>query len=87
MDTEMRRRNDDTTPEIHDKQCELYRNMSEAEKLKLVFQTYRAGRRLAMTGLRIRHPEADEREIHRLWARRHLGADLFDEVFGAIRCE
>ncbi len=87
MDIEMQRRSDDTAPEIHDKQCELYRNMSEAEKLKLVFQTYRAGRRLAMTGLRIRHPEADEREIRRLWARQHLGAELFDEAFGAVSCE
>lgn len=77
----------DTAPDAQNVQCELYRGMSEAEKLRLVFETYRAGKRLAVTGLRIRHPEADEAEIERLWARQHLGTDLFDAAYGALACE
>lgn len=87
MELEPNHRNDDTTPEARNVQCELYRGMSEAEKLRRIFETYRAGKRLAMTGLRMRHPEASEEEIGRLWARQHLGAELFDEAYGALSCE
>jgi hypothetical protein len=87
MRSQPNRRTSDTTPEARDIQCELYRGMSEAEKLRLVFETYHAGRRLAMTGLRLRHPEADEAELERLWARQHLGGKLFDEAYGALSCE
>ena len=61
--------------------------MSEAQKLRLVFETYRAGKRLAMTGLRMRHPETSAEEIRRLWANQHLGTELFDEAYGALSCE
>ena len=63
MEPKSNRRTDDTAPEARSVQCELYRGMSEAEKIRLVFETYHAGKRLATTGLRIRHPEADEAEI------------------------
>ena len=84
MEPQSNRRTDDTAPEARSVQCELYRGMSEAEKLRLVFETYHAGKRLATTGLRIRHPEADEAEIGRLWARQHLGVELFDAAYGAL---
>jgi len=87
MEPQPNRRTDDTAPEARNVQCELYRGMSQAEKLRLVFETYRAGRRLAMTGLRMRHPEAGAEDISRLWARQHLGAELFDEAYGALSCE
>lgn len=87
MESQPNRRTDDTTPEARNVQCELYRGMSEAQKLRLVFETYRAGKRLAMTGLRMRHPETSAEEIRRLWARQHLGAELFDEAYGALSCE
>lgn len=64
-------------------QYDLYRRMSPAEKLGLVFSTYQAGRELAMAGLRARHPEADAEELWRLWARQHLGAELFEAAYGA----
>ena len=87
MDRRPRRRRSDTGPAARSVQCELYRGMSEAEKLRLVFETYHAGQRLALTGLRMRHPEAGEEEVRRLWARQHLGADLFDAAYGALSCE
>lgn len=64
-------------------QYDLYRRMSPAEKLGLVFSTYEAGRELAIAGLRTRHPQADADELWRLWARQHLGADLFEAAYGA----
>ena len=87
MEPQPNRLTDDTTAEVRNVQCELYRGMSEAEKLTLVFATYHAGKRLAVMGLRMRHPEAGEAEIERLWARQHLGDDLFDKAYGALSRE
>jgi hypothetical protein len=64
-------------------QIERYRGMSPERKLGLVFRTYEAGRELAMAGLRQRHPQAEDEDLWRLWARQHLGDDLFDAVYGA----
>ncbi|MHC4518227.1 MAG: hypothetical protein ACYTAS_06545 [Planctomycetota bacterium] len=87
MDAQAKRQADDTSPEMRQVQYELYRGMSEAEKVRCVFETYRAGQRLAMTGIRMRHPEASEEEVRRRWAREHLGAELFDAAYGALSCE
>jgi hypothetical protein len=37
---------------------------------------------LALAGLRRRHPEANEHELHRLLADLVLGAELATEVYG-----
>ena len=87
MDAQARGRTDDTSSETRNVQYDIYRGMSEADKLRLVFETYRTGRRLAMTGIRMRHPEASDGEVRRLWARRHLGAELFDRAYGVLSCE
>ena len=73
----------DTATDPASVQHDLYRRMSPAEKLGLVFSTYEAGRELAMAGLRTRHPQADAGELWRLWARQHLGAELFEAAYGA----
>jgi hypothetical protein len=57
--------------------------MSSARKFELIFDTYEMGKQLAMAGLRLRHPDATEKELRRLWAQQHLGRDLFEEVYGA----
>ncbi len=72
----------DTTPEARRVQYDLYRRMSSARKFQLIFDTYEMGKQLAMAGLRMRHPDATEEELWRLWAQEHLGRDLFDEVYG-----
>jgi hypothetical protein len=40
------------------------------------------GQQLAMAGLRQLHPEADENQIWHLWAKQHLGDELYEEVYG-----
>ena len=87
MDAQVAWQADDTSPELRRVQVELYRGMSEVEKVRCVFETYRAGRRLAMTGIRMRCPEASEEDVRRLWARQHLGEDLFDAAYGALSRE
>lgn len=72
----------DTSKESADIVTEIYRKMSPSKKIGLIFRAMRTGRQLAMAGLRQRHPEANEQEIWHLWAKQHLGEELYHEVYG-----
>jgi hypothetical protein len=72
----------DTTPEAREVQLELYRRMSPARKIELIFDAYRTGRLLAMAGIRMLNPTATEKQIWHIWAKRHLGEDLYNKVYG-----
>jgi hypothetical protein len=72
----------DTTPKARRVQYKLYRGMSVAQKMQLVFDACRTGKLLAMASIRMQDPTLDERQLWRIWARRHLGAELFDKVYG-----
>jgi len=63
-------------------QYEIYRRMSPARKFQLIVDTYEMGKRLALAGLKARHPNANDEELHRLWAQQHLGPELFHKVYG-----
>jgi hypothetical protein len=63
-------------------QCEIYRQMSARRKLEMVFDTYQTGRLLAMAGIRMRNPEATADDLWQIWAREHLGEELFESVYG-----
>ena len=83
MQRQLTRERKSTAPEALRAQYDLYRGMSGARKLELVFETCRTGRELALAGLRMRHPDASEEELWRHWARQHLGTELFEAVYGA----
>jgi len=72
----------DTTPEARRIQYGLYRRMSGAKKIELIFDAYRTGQMLAMAGLRMQHPNTSDEELWHLWARRHLGEKLYNKVYG-----
>jgi len=72
----------DTSPEARRVLYDLYRRMPLGCRLELVFDMCDTGRALAIAGLRIRHPGATEEELQRLWARQHLGQELFERVYG-----
>ena len=72
----------DTSKEAREVITEIYRRMSPAEKLTWIFDAYQAGKVLAIAGLRLRHPEATSEQLHRFWAKQHLGEELFEEVYG-----
>jgi hypothetical protein len=73
----------DTTPEAIEVQYDLYRRMSPAKKIELVFDAYRTGRLLSMAGIRTQNPSASEDEVWHIWAKRHLGEGLYNKVYGA----
>ena len=72
----------DTSPEAEAIQCRLYRNMTVAQKAQRVFSAYRMGKMLSMAGIRMSHPNATEEQIWHLWARCHLGDELYEKVYG-----
>jgi hypothetical protein len=74
----------DTSPEAQQILLDIYRKMSPAVKVRRIFDTYQTGKMLAMAGLRQLHPNATEKQIWLLWAKRHLGEKLFNEVYGTV---
>jgi hypothetical protein len=72
----------DTDPEALAVQYEIYRKMTPARKLEIIFDLYRMGQELVMAGIRMRNPDATDEQVWRLWARQHLGAELFETVYG-----
>ncbi len=77
----------DTSPESLRVLTEIYRKMSPAEKLRRVFSAYETGKALAKAGLRRLHPDASEAQIWHLWARQHLGEELYRQAYGGERHE
>ena len=71
----------DTSAEAQQILCRLYRNMTIAQKAQRVFSAYRLGKMLCMAGLRMAHPDASQEQIWHLWARRHLGDELYEKVY------
>ena len=72
----------DTSKEAQKVLIDIYRDMSYSDKAVRIFEAYETGKVLAMAGLRQLHPDADEKQIWRMWAKRHLGEKLFYEVYG-----
>jgi hypothetical protein len=60
---------------------ELYRRMTPAEKLHRVRALTLMVDRLALTGLRSRHPDEPEGRLMMRLARIRLGADLFERAY------
>jgi len=72
----------DTSPEARRVLYDLCRRMPLGRRLELAFDMCDTGKLLAIAGLRMRHPGASEEELNRLWARQHLGPELFEQVYG-----
>ena len=71
----------DTSAEAEEILCRLYRSMTPAEKAKRIFSAYSMGRTLSMAGIRMDNPDASEEQVWHLWARRHLGDELYEKVY------
>jgi hypothetical protein len=72
----------DTSPEAEKILTELYRDMPVTKKVRLIFQAYNTARQLAMAGIKLSNPNATEKQIWHLWAKKHLGEKLYNEVYG-----
>ena len=77
----------DTHPEIERIQIQHLRQMSAAKKLVWVGEMNRTVRKLAMAGLRQRHPNYTPAQHKRMMADLLLGKELAEKVYGAINVD
>ncbi len=71
----------DTPKEVLKIQYDLYRKMTPSKKFRIICDAYRFGQSLAMAGIRMRFPDANEKEIKQIWAKEHLGEELYNKVY------
>jgi hypothetical protein len=72
----------DTGPEAEQVLIELLRRAPVARKLEMLGQMNAAARMLALQGLRVRHPNANEAQLQRYLADLLLGAELAARAYG-----
>lgn len=77
----------DTDPQAERIQIELLRQMPSWRKMELVTQLTQMWYALALSGLRHRHPEAGDNELHRRLADQILGTELAARVYGPLPAE
>lgn len=74
----------DTTPEAEQILIELLRQAPSWRKMEMVKQLNQTMCALMLSGLRARHPEATEAELHRYLADLILGPELATRVYGPL---
>jgi len=72
----------DTSGEARRVMYDLYRRMGPLTKVELFFDACRTGQLLSMAGIRMQYPSASEDEVWYIWAKRHLGEELYNKVYG-----
>lgn len=72
----------DTNPETEKVQVELLRAMSPAQKFRLLNDLILTGRKLSLSGLHARFPEASPEELRRRLSSLILGPELACKVYG-----
>jgi hypothetical protein len=72
----------DTHPKMEALQIQLLRQASPTRKMNMLAQLNASARRLALTGLRSRYPQAGEDELRRRLAGMLFGDELARKVYG-----
>ena len=75
----------DTSQNANEVLIGIYRKMSAEAKLLQIFDAYQTGKMLAFAGLKERYPRYSEKEIWKLWAKQHLGEQLYNKVYNESR--
>lgn len=75
-------RSADTSPEVEAMVQARWRSMTPAEKLAEIDDLHRSVEEVAMMGIRLRHPEADDREVLIRFAALKYDRALIVEAFG-----
>ena len=76
---------EDTPQKILDVQVDILRKMPPEKKIRLIFEFSEMVKGFARTGLKLRHPNASEEELHRRMASLLLGEELAYKVYGPLK--
>ena len=71
----------DTTADVEQRQVDSWRRLSPVERLRLVSVTTRAVMDLSLAGIRLRHPQASERECFLRLAAILLGVETARRIY------
>ncbi len=71
----------DTSPEVERLQVESWRRMSPLRKAQILTEITRAVQQLSLAGIRLRHPNASDRECALRLAVLTLGRDLASRAY------
>jgi hypothetical protein len=71
----------DTNPDAHRVQIEIYRRMGTRGRAEALFRLNALARALAVSGIRSRHPEYDDEQVHLAYARLVLGDECVRTVW------
>ena len=71
----------DTTIEAVRKQFEILRRLDAEKRLKMAFELSENLRSIVEAGVRLRHPEYDEKQINRQVIRLIIGKALFKQIY------
>lgn len=82
MDSQYRTQSPDTTLEAEQFQIERLREMSPAQRFAVLESLVRMADQLSRAGIRLRYPDADEREIGLRAAALRLDAEAMRAVYG-----
>lgn len=74
---------DETSAQALEVQARILRAMPAWRKLELVEDANRTARRLALAGIRLRHPGASDAECFRRLMDIELGEELAERVYGS----
>jgi hypothetical protein len=80
----MRTLAEDTSPEAERVLIELLRKATPARKFKMIVSANLASRKLAMCGLRMRHPNESPERLRRRLADLWLGKELAEKAYGPL---
>jgi len=75
----------DTTPEAEKIQSDIFRRMGPEQRLQAGLALSRTCRELLREGVRRRHPDYDERQVHLAVIRLILPDDLFSQAYPEAR--
>lgn len=66
----------DTSADAHKAQTAIYRQLGGRERLAVAFRLTAATRAMSLAGVRERHPDYSDEQVHLAFARLRLGDDL-----------
>src|SRR5690242_226821 len=66
----------DTAPQAYEIQRRIYARLGGIERVAIAFRLTETVRKIAIAGIRSRHPEYGDDDVFRAWARLRLGDDL-----------
>jgi len=76
-------RSPDTSTDAARRQTEIFRRMSGAERIELALSMSEAAREVSLTGIRHRHPQWTDEQVHHAFLEQLHGPDVAEAMSSA----